>query len=82
MLLHVLPNWVTKEVIMDGAKLQRMRERAGKTRREVCAKAGITENQLWCIETGRTENPRIDTAIAIAEAVGCDLADLLDEDEK
>ena len=64
---------------MDGTKLQRMRERAGKTRREVCVKAGITENQLWCIETGRTENPRIDTAVAIAEAVGCKVTDLLDE---
>lgn len=67
---------------MDGAKLQRMREKAGKTRREVCAEAGITENQLWCIERGDTKNPRVDTASALARAVGCDLADLLDEDDE
>lgn len=67
---------------MDGAKLKRLREKAGKTRREVCAEAGITENQLLNIEKGDTKNPRVDTASALAKAVGCDLAELLDEDDE
>jgi transcriptional regulator with XRE-family HTH domain len=66
---------------MDGAKLKCLREKAGKTRRQVAIEADITENQLLNIERGYTKNPRVDTASALAKAVGCDLADLLDEDE-
>jgi transcriptional regulator with XRE-family HTH domain len=66
---------------MDGAKLKRLRIEAGLTMREVSIRSGITEGQIFCIERGDTKNPRIDTASALANAIGCDLADLLDEDE-
>ena len=66
---------------MDGAKLKQTREEKGLTQREVSIKSGVTEGQLFRIEKGSTKNPRVNTAVAIAKAIGCDLSELLDDEE-
>ena len=63
---------------MNGTRLRELREMSGKTRRQLAIEASITEGQLANIELGKTENPRIDTVIALARAVGCDVGDLID----
>lgn len=63
---------------MNGTKLRKFRELSGKTQRQLAIEASITEGQLANIELGKTENPRIDTVIALARAVGCDVGDLID----
>ena len=63
---------------MNGTRLRELREMSGKTQRQLAIEASITEGQLANIELGKTENPRIDTVIALARAVGCDVGDLID----
>ena len=62
---------------MDGQKIRDMREERGLTRRQVSYQSGVTEGQLLMIETGRTENPRINTLISIARVLDCEISDFL-----
>lgn len=63
---------------MNGTKLRELRKASGKTLRQISIEADVTESQILNIETGLTKNPRIDTLIKIADAIGCEVSDFLD----
>lgn len=63
---------------MNGQKLRELRKASGKTLRQISYEADVTQNQIIQIETGKTENPRIGTLLALANALDCDIKDFLD----
>jgi transcriptional regulator with XRE-family HTH domain len=55
--------------------LRRAREEKNLTRRAVAGDAGITVRGLRALEDGE-HRPRLDTALALAAALGCDVREL------
>lgn len=53
-----------------GEWLSRTRPRSGMTRRELAERSGVSEPQIWNIETGKTLNPRAETRNRLSEALG------------
>ena len=62
---------------MDGKKLNSMRKKRGMRAFELAAKAGVTPAAIYQIESGQTVNPRIDTVQKLADALECDIGELL-----
>jgi transcriptional regulator with XRE-family HTH domain len=63
---------------MNGKKLRAMRKASGKTMRQISFESGVVEQTITLIETGKTPNPGIETLLALARAIGCEIADFLD----
>lgn len=60
-----------------GANLLARRGDGGLTREVLAVRAGITTSTILRIESDPTYRPRLSTLDAIAEALGCQVADLL-----
>ncbi len=56
-------------------ELRRLREAAGFTQAELAARAGVSRQLVSAVEAGR-HLPRVDAALALAEALGTDVAAL------
>ena len=63
---------------MNGEKLRELRKESGKTLRQISIESGITHQQILNIESGETKDPRIDTLMKLAQAIGCEVSDFLD----
>jgi transcriptional regulator with XRE-family HTH domain len=57
-------------------RLRQLRERARKTQEEVAAAAGLSVATVRKIETGTVTEPGYFTVLAIASAIGANIADL------
>lgn len=64
---------------MDGQKLRELRKSSGKTLRQISYESGVTENTILSIESGQQQNSRLQTLLAICNAIGCSLDDIIDE---
>ena len=62
---------------MNGKKLTELRKASGKTLRQISFEADVTETQIRNLELGVTTNPRIETLMGLAKALGCQITDLL-----
>jgi transcriptional regulator with XRE-family HTH domain len=56
--------------------LKRLRVAAGLTQQELAGEAGVSVSGLSLIEKGLAPNPRMDTILALAGALGCDVGEL------
>lgn len=52
------------------------RSRAGLTQAELARRAGVPQSVVSDLENGKTLYPRLDTAMALAKALGCTIDDL------
>lgn len=59
-----------------GAQIRRVREHHNLTQQDVCERSGIDVATYSRIEQGHA-SPLLDTLIRIADAIGCELADLV-----
>lgn len=57
-------------------ELKRRRLAAGLSKRALSLKAKLNETAVKAIESGKSENPRVDTLAQLAEALGCSVSDL------
>jgi transcriptional regulator with XRE-family HTH domain len=62
-----------------GRRVRRERRLAGLTQVELAEKAGLSEDAVWRLEVGRARHPRISTIRKIAEVLGVEVRDLIDE---
>lgn len=65
---------------MDTNTLKALRVRSGKTRRDVSMETGITESTLYKLEEGRSANPSVKTAKALANCYGVSVDELLEKE--
>lgn len=65
---------------MDGEKLRRLREERGLTRRQVEDGTGVSQTNLWRIESGDIENSRIGTVKVLADFYGVTVAEIIGEE--
>lgn len=64
---------------MDTKLLKELREKRGLTRRDVSLKTGLTENQIYALETGRANNPTLETLTSIANFYEVKVSKLIGE---
>lgn len=64
---------------MDGSGVRRIREIAGLTQGQLAQRAGVSRQMVGAIESGR-HLPRVDAAIALATALGVEVAELFGSD--
>lgn len=62
-------------------RLQYAMDEKGMTQADVCRASGISTQLLSKIMVGKTENPRLDTLVALSSALGVDYNYLLGWDE-
>ena len=62
---------------VDGAELRRLRTARPYSLRELAKLAGVTQDNIWKIESGRTQNPHPSTVRKLANALGVEPKDLL-----
>lgn len=55
--------------------LREIRVKKGLTQQELSARAGIAQGVISDIENGATQNPRFDTVVKLADALGCSLSE-------
>lgn len=58
------------------------RSRAGLTQAELARRAGVPQSVVSDLENGKTLYPRLDTAMALAKALGCTIDDLFAPNQK
>lgn len=56
-------------------RCREIRKALGLTQAKLAAAAGMSGQNVWLIETGRNKKPRPKTMTAIADALGCAVAD-------
>lgn len=61
--------------------LRKKRLQKKMSQQELSAASGVPQGVISDIESGSTLNPRFDTVIKLAKALGCSVADFLDDDE-
>ena len=61
--------------------LRELRLKKKLTQQELAAKSGIAQGVISDIESGSTQNPRFDTVIKLAAALGCSISDFLNSEE-
>jgi len=66
-------------VVILGANVRRVRQRAGLTQADLAQRAGLAQPAISLIEAGQA-NPTVQTLQQLADALGCPLADLLKVD--
>lgn len=59
-----------------GARIKEARKNAGLTQKQLAARIGCKQNEIWRWECG-VVRPTIKTLCRIAEALGCKPADLM-----
>ena len=59
--------------------LTKLRHEINATRRDVSLATGITENQIYLIESGQSQNPTLKTISALANFYGVSIAELVGE---
>lgn len=64
---------------MDTKLLKELREKRGLTRRDVSIKTGLTENQIYALETGRANNPTLETLTSLANFYEVKVSKLIGE---
>lgn len=64
---------------MDTKFLKELREKRGLTRRDVSLKTGLTENQIYALETGRANNPTLETLTSLANFYEVKVSKLIGE---
>lgn len=64
---------------MDTKLLKELREKRGLTRRDVSLKTGLTENQIYALETGRANNPTLETLTSLANFYEVKISKLIGE---
>lgn len=64
---------------MDTKLLKELREKRGLTRRDVSLKIGLTENQIYALETGRANNPTLETLTSLANFYEVKVSKLIGE---
>jgi transcriptional regulator with XRE-family HTH domain len=62
---------------MDGKKRRDLRKASGRTLRSISIESGVTESQILNLENGTTTNPRVETLLGLAKALGCEVSDFL-----
>jgi transcriptional regulator with XRE-family HTH domain len=67
----------SRPAVPIGKKLKELREAAGLTQQELAVKAGLSVSNVASIEQRQEGNPRINTVMALASALGVDVAELL-----
>ncbi len=65
-----------------GKRIQAFRQRAGLTQQQLCNKANISYSTLTKIERGAIKAPSIFTVSAISKALGCNLDELIGNDQE
>lgn len=63
-------------------ELKRRREELGMSQRDLSLRAGLNDSAVKKIESGSVRNPRSDSLLKIASALGCTLADLLGTEQE
>ena len=63
-----------------GERIRELREKAGVSQVELSEKVGISQSMLCQIER-ETKNPSLQVGKLIAEALGCEIADLFEQKE-
>lgn len=61
-------------------ELSRRREANGLSQRKLAVISGVSQAIISDIENGKTKSPTVDTAIKLANAVGCTVEDLFQQD--
>ena len=56
--------------------VKEVREKQGISQNALSKMSGVKQSVISYIESGRTKNPRIDTLIALAEALGVSVTEL------
>lgn len=64
---------------MNSKLLKQMRLDRGETRRAVSLATGLTESSIQLYETGKVNNPRLETIKALADHFGVTIDDLVVE---
>ena len=62
-----------------GRNIAILRKRRGLTQEKLAEKTGLSQNFIARLETG-SKNPSIDTIEAIANAIGCDIEEIVRKD--
>ncbi len=65
-------------VVQIGNKLKKLRTRRFLTQRQLAAKAGVSPTTVYKVEKNEVE-PHFSTILSIAEALGVDPAELLED---
>lgn len=68
------------QVDANGDELRRQRALHGYSLRDLAEKAGVTQDNIWKIEHGKTKRPHGRTLRKLAEALGIDVALLVRDD--
>lgn len=68
--------WVIARRRQVGERIRHVRERHDLTQHDVCGRSGIDIATYSRIEQGHS-SPLLDTLIRIADAIGCELAELV-----
>ena len=63
-------------------KLAAWRVRRGVTQQEMAKAIGISYSSYWRLERGRYKNPPVGYLVNCALALGCELEDILDDEQK
>jgi transcriptional regulator with XRE-family HTH domain len=67
----------TVEVMtLDANRLKRLRAGRGLTQEELAARAGLSVSLVMALEQGKRGNPRLDTLLKLAAALGVTLDEL------
>lgn len=72
----------TVMIMAIGERIKRLRQADGLSQPQLAAKAGIDQGGLSKIERGLTTNVTLEILRRLAKALGCSVADLLDEEDK
>ncbi len=64
---------------MNTELLKKLRTDKGYTRRDVSEETGLTENQIYALETGRSNNPTLETLTALAQFYEVPVGDLIEQ---
>lgn len=62
-------------------RIKQERERANLSQEELARKAGVSQQAISMLENENRKNPRIDTVVSIAKALGLKVSDLISEVE-
>lgn len=65
---------------VDGLALRRLRAARAFSLRELAEKSGVTQDNIWKIEQGKTKRPHGKTIRSLAEALGVTPDDLYKEE--